>query len=219
MAAWWRILIAGIIGYALGNVSSGILVAKLYGIKDIRKQGSGNAGTTNVLRTLGWVPSVLTLLGDCLKGLIAALIGKWLGGDLGLLVGGTCAVIGHDFPAAFGFKGGKGIATSWGMIFAVSPWIALILLALVLVIVGVSRYMSVGSIAAAVLYPILTLIFKRRSAAYGLYVGFALFAGALAIFCHRANIGRLLRGEENRLDFVKISHIRSKIGFRNKNKK
>lgn len=219
MAVWWKVLIAGIIGYLLGNVSSGILVAKLYGIKDIRKQGSGNAGTTNVLRTLGWAPSVLTLLGDCLKGLIAALIGKWLGGDLGLLVGGTCAVIGHDFPAAFGFKSGKGIATSWGMIFAVSPWIALILLALVLLIVGFSRYMSLGSLAAAVLYPVLTVIFKWGDDAFWLYVGFAVFAGALAIFCHRANIARLLRGEENRLDFAKISHIKSKIGFGNKGNK
>lgn len=213
MAVWWKILIAGILGYALGNVSSGILVAKLYGVKDIRKRGSGNAGTTNVLRTLGWAPSALTLVGDCLKGLIAALIGKWLAGDVGLLVGGTLAVLGHDFPAVFGFKGGKGIATSWGLIFAVNPWIALILLALVLLIVGMTRYMSLGSLAAALLYPILTAILQRGNTHYGLYVAFAIFAGALAIFCHRANIARLLRGEENRLDFGKISQIRSKIGF------
>ena len=217
MATWLKIIIIAVIGYLLGNVSSGILVAKLYGIKDIRKQGSGNAGTTNVLRTLGWVPSVLTLLGDCLKGLIAALIGKWIAGDAGLLVGGTCAVLGHDFPAAFGFKGGKGIATSWGMIFVVNPWIALILLALVLIIVGVSRYMSMGSIAAAVLYPVLTAIFQRGNEHWLMYLLFSIFAGALAIFCHRANIARLIHGEENRLDFAKISHIKSKIG--NKNKK
>ena len=211
MITWVKIVIAAAIGYLLGNISSGILIAKLYGIRDIRKRGSGNAGTTNVLRTLGWVPSVLTLAGDCLKGLIPALLGKWLAGDIGLLAGGTAAILGHDFPALFGFKGGKGIATSLGLIIAVNPWIALILLALVLLIVGFSRYMSVGSLCAAVLYPVLTAILQRGSDHYLAYVLFAVFASALTIFCHRANIARLFRREENRLDFAKISRIRSKI--------
>ena len=211
MAVWIKIVIAAVAGYLLGNISSGILIAKLYGIGDIRKRGSGNAGTTNVLRTLGWVPSVLTLVGDCLKGLIPALIGKWLGGDICMLVGGTMAILGHDFPALFGFKGGKGIATSWGLIFAINPWIAVILLALVLLIVGFSRYMSVGSLAAAVLYPILTAVFRHSSENYAAFILFAVFASALTIFCHRANIARLFRREENRLDFKKISNIKSKI--------
>ena len=211
MAVWIKIVIGAIIGYLLGNISSGILIAKLYGIRDIRKQGSGNAGTTNVLRTLGWVPSVLTLVGDCLKGLIAALIGKWLGGDIGMLVGGTMAIIGHDFPAIFGFKGGKGIATSLGLIIAINPWIALALLVLVLLIVGFSRYMSVGSLCAALLYPILTAILQRGEAQYTAFVLFAVFASGLTIFCHRANIARLFRREENRLDFEKISNIKSKF--------
>ena len=206
-----KLILIAVIGYLFGNISSGILIAKLYGVGDIRKQGSGNAGTTNVLRTLGWVPSVLTLLGDCLKGLIPALIGKWLAGDMGLLIGGTAAILGHDFPALFGFKGGKGIATSWGLIFAVNPWIALILLALVLLIVGFSRYMSVGSLSAAVLYPVLTAIFKHGSENFLAFMLFAIFASALTIFCHRANIERLFKGEENRLDFGKISRIKSKI--------
>ena len=206
-----KIILIAVIGYLFGNLSSGILIAKLYGVRDIRKQGSGNAGTTNVLRTLGWVPSVLTLVGDCLKGLIPALIGKWMAGDYGLLIGGTAAIIGHDFPVFFGFRGGKGIATSWGLIFAVNPWIALILLALVLLIVGFSRYMSVGSLSAAVLYPVLTAIFKRGSEHFAAFMLFAIFASLLTIFCHRANIARLFKGEENRLDFRKISSIKSKI--------
>ena len=93
MALWLKYVLIAVIGYLLGNVSVGILVARLYGIKDIRTVGSGNAGTTNVLRNLGWVPSVLTLAGDCLKGLIAALIGKWIAGDMGVLIGGNFAVI------------------------------------------------------------------------------------------------------------------------------
>ena len=211
MAMWIKIVIAAVIGYLLGNISSGILIAKLYGVRDIRKQGSGNAGTTNVLRTLGWVPRVLTLVGDCLKGLIAALIGKWLGGDIGMLVCGTMAIIGHDFPAVFGFKGGKGIATSLGLIIAVNPWIALALLVLVLLIVGFSRYMRVGSRCAALLYPILTAILQRGEEHSLAFILFAIFASALTIFCHRANIARLFRREENRLDFEKISRIKSKF--------
>ena len=206
-----KLILIAVIGYLFGNISSGILIAKLYGIRDIRKQGSGNAGTTNVLRTLGWVPSVLTLVGDCLKGLIPALIGKWIAGDIGLLVGGTFAILGHDFPALFGFKGGKGIATSLGLILAVNPWIALMLLVLVLIIVGVTGYMSVGSLCAALLYPVLTAILQFGNEHYRAYVLFAIFASALTIFCHRANISRLFHGEENRLDFEKISRIKSKI--------
>ena len=200
-----------VIGYLFGNISSGILIAKLYGVGDIRKQGSGNAGTTNVLRTLGWVPSVLTLVGDCLKGLIPALIGKWIAGDIGLLVGGTFAILGHDFPALFGFKGGKGIATSLGLILAINPWIAVILFVLVVAIVAVTGYMSVGSLCAALAYPLLTAILQRGCDHYAAYVWFAIFASLLTIFCHRANIARLFRGEENRLDFEKISSIKSKI--------
>lgn len=211
MEIWLKYLLIAVAGYLLGNISVGILIARLYGIGDIRKVGSGNAGTTNVLRNLGWAPSVLTLAGDCLKGLIAALIGKWIAGDIGLLIGGTFAVIGHDYPVFFKFKGGKGIATNLGMIIAVNPWIALILLVAVLAVVAVTRYMSVGSIMACFLYPALTAIMMRGNAHYTAYLLFAIFAGALALFCHRSNVVRLVKKQENRLDFKKISSIRSKM--------
>ena len=97
MAVWLKYAIIALVGYLLGNISVGILISRLYGIRDIRKVGSGNAGTTNVLRNLGWVPSVLTLVGDCLKGLFAALIGKWIAGDVGLIIGGTFAVRGNRY--------------------------------------------------------------------------------------------------------------------------
>ncbi len=101
MALWLKYVLIAVVGYLLGNISVGILVAKLYGIKDIRKVGSGNAGSTNVLRNLGWLPSVLTLVGDCLKSFIAAQLGRCLAGDVGLLIGGTAAILGHDFPVFF----------------------------------------------------------------------------------------------------------------------
>ena len=121
-----RYLIIALAGYLLGNISVGILISKIYGVRDIRTHGSGNAGSTNVLRTLGWLPSVLTLIGDCLKGYLAAELGRYLAGDIGLIIGGICAIIGHDFPVFFRFRGGKGIATSLGLIIATKPWICLL---------------------------------------------------------------------------------------------
>ena len=211
MALWLKYVLIAVIGYLLGNVSVGILIARLYGIGDIRKVGSGNAGTTNVLRNLGWVPSVLTLAGDCLKGLIAALIGKWIGGDVGLLIGGNFAVIGHDFPVFFKFRGGKGIATNLGLILVLNPWIALGLTIAVLIVVGVSRYMSLGSIMACFAYPALVAILMRGHAHYGACVAWGVFASGILQVVVGLDIVRLLKGRENRLDFKKISSIHSKM--------
>lgn len=211
MAIWLKYLLIAAIGYLLGNVSVGILISKLYGIRDIRKLGSGNAGTTNVLRNLGWVPSLLTLAGDCLKGLAAALIGRWLAGDIGMLIGGNFAVIGHDFPVFFRFKGGKGIATNLGLIIAINPLLALTVTAMVLLIVAITRYMSVGSIAACFVYPALVAIFKAGDPHYAAFVLFGMFAGILALYQHRANLQRLLNHQENRLDFKKITDISRKL--------
>ena len=211
MNIWLLYLLIAIGGYLLGNISSGILIAKAFGVGDIRKVGSGNAGTTNVLRNLGWLPSVLTLAGDCLKGLIAALIGKWLGGEVGLIIGGTCAVLGHDFPAAFRFKGGKGVTTYLGLILILDWRIAVILTVIVLAVVAITRYMSVGSILACFLYPAMVVIFRAGKPHYAVYVLSAFFAGALTLFQHRANLVRLVQKKENRLDFKKISDISKKI--------
>ena len=108
----WRYAVIVVAGYLLGNISMGLIVSERYHM-DIREHGSGNAGTTNVLRTLGWLPSVLTLVGDVLKSFLACLLGKWLAGEPGLLVGGFMAVVGHNWPVFSGFRGGKGMAF-WG---------------------------------------------------------------------------------------------------------
>ena len=207
----FKCILAAVIGYLLGNVPSGVLIAKGYGIADIRKHGSGNTGTTNVLRTLGWLPSVLTLVCDCLKGYVACLIGRWLGGDAGMLVGGLCAILGHDFPVFMGFKGGKGIATSLGLIIAINPWLALALLAVQIIAVALTRYMSVASLITTVAFPIVTGILEKGRDHYPLFIGTACVASALSLFGHRSNIQRLIRGEENRLDFVKISEVSKKV--------
>ena len=214
-----KCILAAIIGYLLGNIPSGVLIAKAYGVGDIRKYGSGNTGTTNVLRTVGWPPSVLTLVCDCLKGYVACLIGRWLAGDAGMLLGGLCAILGHDFPVFMGFRGGKGIATSLGLIIAISPWLALGELAVQIIAVALTRYMSIASLITTVAFPIMTAILCKSRANYPLFIGAACVASALSLFGHRGNIQRLIKGEENRLDFQKISDVSRKVMDRMKRKK
>ena len=210
MALWLKYVLIAVVGYLLGNISVGILVAKLYGIKDIRKVGSGNAGSTNVLRNLGWLPSVLTLVGDCLKSFIAAQLGRYLAGDVGLLIGGTAAILGHDFPVFFKFKGGKGIAASLGMILTINPWLGIGLTAVVVLIAALTGYVSLGSITVSVVYTFCIAVLMRGNAHYWAYIGFSIFASLLSLFCHRKNIQRLLHHEENKLDFKKISRLSKK---------
>ena len=202
--------LCAVIGYLLGNFSSGLIIARRMGNIDIRDYGSGNAGTTNVLRTLGWLPSVLTLLGDALKGVLAALIGKWIGGEAGMLVGGLFAVVGHNWPALFHFRGGKGMATTLGVVIVAHHALALALFLPWLVIVALTRYVSVASLAMCVIYPIITaILFHARPLGWLHILVFSLI-GLMGIFGHRANIQRLIRREENRLDFRKISEISKK---------
>ncbi len=202
--------LCAVIGYFLGNISAGLLIARRMGNIDIRDYGSGNAGTTNVLRTLGWLPSVLTLIGDALKGALAALIGKWIGGEVGMLVGGLFAVIGHNWPALFHFRGGKGMATTLGVVIVAHHAWALALFLPWLVIVALTRYVSVASITMCVVYPIITAVVYHAKPLGWLHIVVFCLIGLMGIYGHRGNIQRLLKHEENRLDFKKISEISKK---------
>lgn len=206
-----KVILSAVIGYLLGCIPVGVVISKFYANTDIRKTGSGNTGTTNVLRTLGWVPSVLTLAGDCLKGVLGALAGRLIGGEAGMLLGGLCSVLGHDFPVFMHFKGGKGIATSLGVTIIIAPKVAPWLVVIVLAIVALIRLMSVGSLAASVSYPILFWFLMPASANRAWTMVFAVVMAILSFYCHRANIGRLIRGEENKLDFGKINKISKKF--------
>ena len=212
-------VLSAIIGYLLGTVPVGVLIAKFYGNLDIRKTGSGNSGTTNVLRTLGWLPSLLTLAGDCLKGVLGALIGRWLGGEAGMLLGGFFAVLGHDFPVFTGFKGGKGIATSLGITFVICTPVAPWLVVIVIVIVALTRVMSIGTLVASLSYPILFWIYLPEGANLPLYLTFSIATALLSFFCHRSNLSRLMHGTENRLDFGKISQLSQKYMHPHRRKK
>lgn len=206
------LILSAVIGYLLGNFSAGIVIARAFGVADIRKTGSGSSGSTNVLRTLGWLPSILTLLGDCLKSFVAAMIGRLLAGDYGMLVGGLFAIVGHDFPVFLHFKGGKGVASTLGLLLAVDWRVGLILLGVVLLIAYLTHYVSVGSITAAILMPFLIGLMNRDRQNCAAYIIGTALVGALDVFSHRANIKRLIEGKENKLDFKKISQISKRKG-------
>ena len=209
MELLWKLPVIAIAGYLLGNIQTGVLVSRAMGHFDIRHRGSRNAGTTNVLRTMGWAPSVLTLLGDVAKAALASLLGLWLGGsggwgDWGARLGGLCAILGHNWPALFGFRGGKGIAASLGMFLVTDPWIALFLVPCQAVVLAITHTMSVASLASAALYTLLSLAFHWGD---WLLVLYALLVTALAYWSHRGNIDRLKRNRENKLDFEEIDRI------------
>ena len=198
----WAWILALAVAYLCGSVSGSILVSKYFYKDDIRKHGSGNAGTTNMLRILGRKMALFTFIGDMLKGIIAVFIGKWLvGGDLGGLLGVAGAVLGHYFPLYFGFKGGKGIATSFGSLLFVFPIHALLALALFIVLVAATHYVSVGSVAAAIALPAMLFVTHSQDMTVCLITA---AIGLSVVWRHRANIKRLINHTESKLDFSKL---------------
>lgn len=194
-----NIIIVIVVGYLLGSISTGVVISKAVTKTDIRTQGSGNAGTTNMLRILGRKMALFTFAGDMLKGIVAVFIGKWLvGGDLGGLLGVVGAVLGHYYPLYFGFKGGKGIATSFGSLLFVFPIHALLAFSVFLILVAITRYVSVGSVAAAFTLPLLVCFTHASDPTVCIITA---CIGASVIWRHRANIKRLLSHTENKLDF------------------
>ena len=204
-------IIIAIIAYAIGSISFSVILSKKMAGFDVREKGSGNAGSTNVLRTVGKKAAILTLICDILKGvvsiLIAILIGNIVGDiDKALLVqiASIAVVIGHTFPIFFGFKGGKGVATSLGVLLMVNWQIGLICLVFALVIMALTRMVSAGSVCAAILFPVLTLfIGKEYFIVPGNYLIFSIIMALIVAFNHRTNISRLLNGTENKLSFKK----------------
>lgn len=184
-----------VLGYALGSIPFSYLVPRLLGKIDIRHHGSGNTGTTNVVRTLGLKVGAIAFLGDFSKGLVAALLGLSAYGVPGAWLIGGISVLGHCYSPFLYFKGGKGIATSAGILAVIVPEIFAILLVWQFLIIFISRYMSLASITSAVLLPILAWIFNKPESTV---VAATLYA-AFVIFKHKANIKRLLSGTENKL--------------------
>jgi len=198
-------ILTALAAYLLGSIPTGFLVAKARGI-DIRAAGSGNIGATNVFRTLGITAGVLVLIADALKGCLAVtvLAPLFASGFLpspttqeqeGLaIVAGCCAILGHNFTCWLRFRGGKGIATSAGVLAALVPYSLLIILAIWLVVLAVSRYVSLASVCASFALPFATWLTGRSSTLIAVTAAMA----ALAIWKHRANLRRLAAGTESR---------------------
>lgn len=202
-----------LIGYVFGLFQTGYIVGKIKHI-DIRKQGSGNAGSTNAVRVMGWKAGAMTFAGDVLKCVLAVLLVRYLyrDTDMTLLLGmyaGFGATLGHNFPFYLKFKGGKGIAVLAGLVLSTKLWMVPIPLAAFIFVVAVTRYVSAGSLLVTIIFLAEVICFGQRGGfamaqpyVYELYlVTFLLMA--LAWWRHRANIKRLLNGTENKIGFSK----------------
>jgi glycerol-3-phosphate acyltransferase PlsY len=202
-----KIFAALAVGYLLGSLNTAVIVGKIYG-KDISSLGSKNAGLTNTLRVLGKSAAAFVLVGDILKGIIACLIGLRLGvyvysGEakdcVSLLAAGAGAVIGHNWPVYFGFKGGKGALTAAAVLFMFDWGMALICLGLFVTTVALTRYVSLGTICAAMFFVAISFIPVFAHTFY--FRVFACLMAFIIIFKHQENIRRLLSGTENKLTF------------------
>lgn len=199
----FQLIMAALIGYLLGSLNTSLIVGKFYGV-DVRHYGSGNAGMTNTMRTLGKKAALFVLLGDAVKGILAFLAGYYIcGGNpqgyLGGMLAGTAAILGHLWPVFFGFKGGKGVLTTFAVVLMIDWPIALGLLGVFIVILMLTRYVSLGSVIAVFLFPIASLVFGRSIET----VVFAVIIAVLIIIRHQANIQRLLSRTESKFSFRK----------------
>ena len=208
MTAGTYLLIAGV-AYLLGSIPFGLILVRLVRGEDVRLSGSGNIGATNVARTGGAKLGVATLLLDALKGYAGVAFAitlthreAALDSGLAAALAALCAILGHVFPVWLKFRGGKGVATAVGAFLGLAPRAVLVVLAIFLIVVAIFRYVSLGSIAAAAVFPVLAYFLYRGTwTVADLLVMFA--ASLLIILKHKANIRRLLNGTENRLQLHK----------------
>lgn len=221
-SSWLALLLAAVVGYLLGSINWAIIVTRTIFRKDIREEGSGNAGATNVLRNHGRGPAILTTIGDMAKSMVAVLIGSWLlsnlqmgapvlSGEMGWIqrnlplvggyIGGFFCLLGHDFPVFYGFRGGKGVLTTLGMFLLLDWRVALVCLAVFAVIVAITRMVSLGSIVSIGCgMPLLLLIHWSADPAKAVFCTvMAALVWLLVVWQHRANIVRICKGTENKL--------------------
>lgn len=209
-------VVMAIIAYLIGSINFSVIISKKVAGFDVREKGSGNAGSTNMLRSVGKRAAALTLVCDVLKGVvsiaIAIIVGNMVEGvnkELLIQVAGIAVVVGHTFPIFFQFKGGKGVATSLGVILMSNWQIGLICLVFALVLMILTKIVSLGSVSAAVLFPVLTLFINdnytvltegKRGSVYFIY---SVILAVIVLYNHRSNIKRILSGTENKLNLKK----------------
>lgn len=193
------IILYAIAAYLIGSIPTGLLIGKYIYHKDLREYGSKNIGSTNAYRVLGKLPAFFVFLGDVLKGVIG--VALFIPHTELMLLGGVLAIVGHNWPIFLGFKGGKGVATGLGVIVTLAPDISLIAIAIWLVIVLISKYVSLGSILAAISVPISMYVLDKPVS----YIIFGILTAVFVVYRHKANIIRLYHGEE-----LKVKRINTK---------
>lgn len=199
----YKLILAAVIGYLLGSLNGSLIVGKFYGV-DVRHHGSKNAGMTNTMRTLGKKAALLVLIGDLIKGILAFLAGYFISGgkpegQFGGMLAGTAAILGHIFPAFFGFRGGKGVLTTLAVVLMIDWPIALGLTGVFIIILLLAGYVSLGSVTAVLLFPIATAVFGRSTET----TVFAVIIAILIVIRHRSNIQRLMNGTESKFSLKK----------------
>jgi glycerol-3-phosphate acyltransferase PlsY len=192
---------AVVLAYLIGSIPFGYLIVRLRGGGDVRESGSGGTGATNVTRRAGRWAGLLTLALDCLKGTLVALLARrflaeGMGVDWWVVAASLAAVVGHVFPVWLGFRGGKGVATGLGVFLGLAPLAVLCALPVFVLVVWLTRYVSLGSITAAALLPLFVWVTGGKQTPL---LTAAVLGGALIVLMHRANIGRLLSGTESKL--------------------
>ena len=205
VAIWiMAIVFCALLGYFLGSINFAVVISRVKFHDDIRRHGSGNAGATNMTRTYGKGAGMATLAGDILKTVISVLLARLLVGDVYAYLTGMCCALGHAFPCYYRFKGGKCVAVTAAMALVLEPFAFFAIFAIFTIMVGFTKYVSLGSIAAALFYPlILHNILGVRYGHGDLRVIFVFVICALVIWLHRENIKRLLNGTENKINLKK----------------
>ncbi len=199
------ILSCALIGYLIGSINISLILSKIYG-KDVRSEGSGNAGATNMTRVFGKKAGIITFLGDFLKSAISTYAGMALLGTTGAYIAGICCMVGHAFPIYFKFRGGKGVACLAALLLVMTWDVFLILILLFVILALCFRMISFASVMCAIVYPfvlyLLRTIFFEDQSVLG-HVFYAFLAAVLVVFLHRKNIVRIFNHEEHKFSFGK----------------
>ncbi len=209
-------IIIAIIAYLIGSINFSVIISKKVAGFDVREKGSGNAGTTNMLRSVGKKAAIVTLLLDILKGVVSIVVAIILGllipnvnRELLVQIAGIAVVLGHTFPIFFKFKGGKGVATSLGIVLLTNWQIGLICLVFAITLIALTKMVSLGAVMVAILFPILTIFINSNytvltEGKIGMsYLIYAIILAVIVLFNHRENIKRILAGKENKISFNK----------------
>ena len=209
-------IVIAVIAYLIGSINFSVIISRKMAGFDVREKGSGNAGSTNMLRSVGKKAALLTLVCDILKGVVSVLLALVIGkinsnvdGAILVELAAFFVVLGHTFPIFFEFRGGKGVATSLGVLLLINWKIGLICLVFALILMALTRMVSLGSIAAAILFPVLCIFITDCYLVPQNHLSYIIFAIIMAVFIaynHRSNIKRLLNGTENKISFKKTEN-------------